>query len=730
MRQQVLLGQASAAGVLLAASSLFYSRVFGGPGWIIPIVAGALVSGLLAVLLTQTSLATYVRGLILGVLGLLFLFLTVLLPGTDFGTSEELLEALQGATIDGWRNALAATLPIETSMPEPVGFVTVLAWITGAVTGSWIGRPKGTAGVIVPSILFAAVSLPLAAPTGFASTFLVAALVAAALLVSLVRAIPQSNFGRGADERVTEFVGERLLSERLVSGAPILVAIAVLMPLLATIIPFGNSEPFDPRELREPEEVTTAATNPLAELKAQREAAVPAFTIDLPAAPSAEFFDRVSLVALENYDGVNWSTSSSYSATSADIAAADTPFETIEVRQNFELLDAESPWLPTGGSVTRIDGDDIWYDDISGTFLDRSEGDTETYSVLSRVTAPTTAELIDANVDLTDLRYTNTGIDIPGDSPITTLTTQLDGATTYEQLLSLEAFLQEEQTLVNEASSGTALGRIDEFLLDGEGYRDQFVTAFALAAREQGIPTRIAVGYRITQVNDDTEIFRDTITTEQYDAWPEVLFEGIGWVPFDPVPAVSGDSGATDDSATEIPEGQPAPSGPSPSESDPTEDDNLDEEEDSVSPTIRVLVVSATFLVVFPLLLALLIVVAKVLRRRHRESLDDPAERVLAGWQESKDRLLEAGVEISPDMTVKEIVSVSRRELGVHAASSLSALAPHVTTTIYADSRPDDSQADLVWREVDSFDRQLGETRSLGQNLKAKVDPRPLLERV
>lgn len=730
MRQQVLLGQASAAGVLLAVSALFYSRVFAGPGWIIPVVAGALVSGLLAVLLTQTSLTSFVRAGILAVLGLLFLFLTVLLPGTDFGTSTELLEALRGSTVDGWRNALAATLPIETSIPEPVGFVAMLGWITGAVTGSWIGRPTGTAGVIVPSLLFAAVSLPLAAPSGFASTFLIAGLVAAALLVALVRAIPQSNLGRDADERVTEFVGERLLSERLVSGAPILVAMAVLMPLLAAVLPFGNSEPFDPRELREPEEVTTAATNPLAELKAQREAALPAFTIDLPAAPSAEFFDRVALVALENYDGVNWSTSSSYSATSAEIAAPETPFETIEVRQNYELLEAESPWLPTGGSVTRIDGDDIWFDEVSGTFLDRSDGDTEAYSVLSTVVAPTTAELTAATVDLSDLRYTSTGIEVPGDSPITTLTTQLEGATTYEQLLALESFLQEEQTLVNESSSGTALGRIDDFLIDGEGYRDQFVTAFALAAREQGIPTRIAVGYRITQTVDSTEVFLDTVTTEQYDAWPEVLFEGIGWVPFDPVPAVSGEAGATDEDATEIPEGQPAPSGPSPSESDPTEDDNLDDEEDSVSPTVRVLVVASTFLVVFPILLALLIVLAKILRRRHRENLVDPADRVLAGWQESKDRLLEAGVPISPDMTVKEIVSVSRRELGVHAASSLSALAPHVTTTIYADARPDESQADLVWREVDSFDRQLGETRSLGQNLKAKVDPRPLLEKV
>ncbi len=731
MKQQILLGQASAAGLLLVVSSLFYGRVFDGPGWVIPIMAGSLVAGLLAVLLTQTSLNGFMRTVILAILGLLFLGLTVLLPGTNFGTSAELFDALVGSTIDGWRNALAATLPIETSAPEPIGFATTLAWLAGAVTGNYLGRPEGTAGVLVPGLLLAALSLPLAAPTGVASYVLIAGLVAAALLVSLVRAIPQSRVGQSSSERVTEFVSERLLSERLIAGAPVLVALGLIVPLIAAVVPFGNDEPFDPRQLRRAEEVTSTATNPLAEMKAQREAAVPAFMLDLPAAPAAEFFDRVTLVALENYDGVTWSTDSTYSATSQDIATIETPFQSIEVRQNFELLDAESPWLPTGGSVTNLQGDDIWFDEVSGTFLDRSQGELSNYSVLSTVVAPSSAELAAANVDLSDLRYTDTGIDIPGDSPITTLTTQIDGANTYEQLLSLEAFLREERTLVNEASSGTALGRINEFLIEDEGYRDQFVTAFALAARQQGIPTRIAVGYRITQVNEDsTEVFLDTVTTEQYDAWPEVRFEGIGWVPFDPVPAVSGEAGATDDNATQIPEGQPAPSGPTPQESDPTEDDNLDDPDTAVSPTIRVLIVSGTFLLVFPILLMILIVLAKLIRRRHRQNLIDPTDRVLAGWQESKDRLLEAGIEIRPDMTVKEIVSTSRRELGVHASASLSALAPYVTTTIYADREPDASAADNVWREVDSFDRQLGETRSFGQNVKARVDPRPLLEKI
>lgn len=730
MKQSVLTGQVSAVGLLLVAASSFYSRVFNGSGWIVPVLLGALFSALLGYLLTRTSLNSVLRGISLASIGALFVTLTVLLPGTNFGGFGELFDAFYGSTIDGWRNALAVTLPIDTSLPEPLGFAAALAWIAGSVTGSALGRPKGTVGLIVPGIALAGLSLPLAAPNGFASFAFIAGLVAAVLLVALVRSVPHSNVEDGR-KQVNEFVDERVLTERLTSGGPVLVVLAVLMPLLAGVLPFGNDEPFDPRVLREPEQVTSRAPNPLAEMKALRESAVPAFDLELPAAPAAEFFDRVTLVALDQYDGVTWSTDATYSATSSDIEGVETAFDTLEVTQNFELLDTESPWIPTGGGVIRINHNDAWYDDATGTFLDQSDGQITNYSIVSQVVAPTTEQLRQASLDLSDLRYTNAGIEIPSDSPITTLTTRLEGPTTYDQLTALESFLRDEIVLVGEAASGTALGRIDEFLIDGEGYRDQFVTAFVLAARQQGIPARVAIGYRITTVDEDSnEVFLESITTEEYDAWPEVRFEDIGWVAFDPVPAVTGDAGGVEDNATEVPEGQPAPAGPTPTESDPTEDDNLDEEPETVSATVRVLIVSGLFLLFFPILLVLFIIGLKRLRRRRRENLIDPTERVLAGWQESKERLVEAGVQISPDMTVKEIVTMSRKELGLHAAAPLSVLAPQVTKTIYADGKPGPAAADLVWREVDEFDRQLGESRSLGQNVKAKVNPKPLLEKV
>ena len=733
MRQQVFLGQVSAAGLLLTVSALFYGRVFGGPGWIAPIIGAVLLSGAIAVGLGRTRMGRFLRVAAIIIAGFLFIALAVILPGTNFGSGSEILTAFFESTVDGWRNAIAATLPIDTGLVAPLGFVTTVGWIVGSITGALVARSEKTASPVIPPVIFAALSLPLAAPQGWAANILIGALVAAALLLALVRAVPQAKVSGPEGERVTEFVGERMLSERLIGGAPVLLLLPIIATLIAAFLPFDNDEPFDPRQLREQEVVTANAVNPLAELKAQRETQDTAFRLNLTAGPTPGFLDRLPLVSLESYDGASWTTSGTYSATSADITPEVelTIADSLEsVRQEIEIVDESSPWLPAAQPVTRVEGNDIWFDEVSGSLLDRGGEPARIYTVESRIAAPSEEELRVATVDRSDPANVLLP-SVSSESPLAALATRVTGTNDYDRLVSLETFLRDEFTLVNDESSGTAIGRVEEFLIEGEGYRDQFVSAFAIAARRENLPTRITVGYRIVEQSDDnTAVFLDTITSQEYDAWPEVKFEGIGWVAFDPVPTTSGEAGSNSDEATEIPQGQPAPQGPTPTPETPEQDDNLEDEEEPVSATIRLLVVGGIFLFIFPLLLALMVMLAKVVRRRYRSNLEDPTERVLAGWQESKDRLLEAGVEVRPDMTVKEIVSVSRKELGVHASSSLSAMAPYVTTTIYSERSPGEAAADQVWHEVGTFDRQLSESRTRGRNIRAKVDPRPLLERV
>ena len=592
MNQQTFLGQVSAAGLLLTVSALFYSRVFDGPGWLPPVLGAVLLACLLAAALGRTSIGRFSLAAAITIAGVLFLLLGVILPGTSFGGLSDITSALVGSTVDGWRNVLAETLPVSTSATEALGFVTVMAWITGSTTGVLLARSNQPASAVIPAIIFAAVSLPMAAPNGVVAYALIAGLIAAVLLLALVRAVPQAQIESVERPRVTEFVGERMLSERFVAGAVPLVLLALLAPLLAFVLPV-SADPFDPRILRDEDVVTASAVNPLAQLKSLRESSEPAFDLNLPAAPSAVFFDRMGLVSLEGYDGVIWSSASTYAATSTDVEVPfDRTVETLTVRQEVQILDPTAPWLPAGQPVARIEADDIWFDPDSGSLLNRLADTPRTYVVESEISAPNDEQRQVAIADRTDPRFLELPI-IDPDSPIAELAGLLEGDSDFARLESLERLLREELALVNDARSGTSIGRVEEFLVSGEGYRDQFVSAFAIAARQQGFPTRVTVGYRIAEETEDTGlVFLDTVASNNYDAWPEVLFEGIGWVAFDPIPSTSGEAQASADDATPIPEGQPARQGPTPAPDDPVEDDETDDIEVAPAATLRVLILS------------------------------------------------------------------------------------------------------------------------------------------
>ncbi|MBB6172462.1 transglutaminase-like putative cysteine protease [Nocardiopsis mwathae] len=80
------------------------------------------------------------------------------------------------------------------------------------------------------------------------------------------------------------------------------------------------------------------------------------------------------------------------------------------------------------------------------------------------------------------------------------------------------------------------------FLLEGRvGYCEQFAGAMALMARQIGVPARVATGYTAgTQVADD----RWEVRRSDAHAWPELYFEGQGWLRFEPTPS-SGDGQGT-----------------------------------------------------------------------------------------------------------------------------------------------------------------------------------------
>ncbi len=74
---------------------------------------------------------------------------------------------------------------------------------------------------------------------------------------------------------------------------------------------------------------------------------------------------------------------------------------------------------------------------------------------------------------------------------------------------------------------------LDYFLVESQiGYCTHFASAFVLLARAEGYPARLCQGF-CTPVRGAKDF---SVLGSDAHAWPEVYFEGFGWVPFEPTP--------------------------------------------------------------------------------------------------------------------------------------------------------------------------------------------------
>ena len=108
--------------------------------------------------------------------------------------------------------------------------------------------------------------------------------------------------------------------------------------------------------------------------------------------------------------------------------------------------------------------------------------------------------------------------------------------TTYDAVNAVEDYLRRNYTY-NERPPQHRYPLRAFLFKDGRGYCQQFSGAMALMLRMVGIPSRVAAGFSPGTPNRGG----DRYTVRDFDAhsWVEVYFNGIGWVAFDPTPAVA-----------------------------------------------------------------------------------------------------------------------------------------------------------------------------------------------
>ncbi len=107
----------------------------------------------------------------------------------------------------------------------------------------------------------------------------------------------------------------------------------------------------------------------------------------------------------------------------------------------------------------------------------------------------------------------------------------------YDQAVALQSWFRDPATFTyaTELPRGATGDPVWDFLDHRTGYCLQFATTMVVMARSLDIPARLAVGHLPgTDVDEGTWEIRG----QDSHAWPELYFEGAGWVRFEPTPAV------------------------------------------------------------------------------------------------------------------------------------------------------------------------------------------------
>jgi transglutaminase-like putative cysteine protease len=259
------------------------------------------------------------------------------------------------------------------------------------------------------------------------------------------------------------------------------------------------------------------------------------------------------LVSLQNFSGDGWTPDKVAFDTnntldefgpppglSPDVASnLDTTYISIE--------QLDSPWLPVpypSANITGLTGDWFWDKDaLTVSSPDRSSWGEE-YTVRSLVLAPTPEQLDIAGTTVPEgfERY----LDLPDGMPEIIASTARKVASSapsnYQKALALQEYFRHgdfeysETAPVRAGYDGSGADVIAKFLETKSGYCIHFASAMTVMARSLGIPARMAVGFLpgvlTANQTDGRSIHR--VTTHELHTWPELYFDGVGWVRFEP----------------------------------------------------------------------------------------------------------------------------------------------------------------------------------------------------
>ncbi len=644
---------AALAGIVLGG--LCFAPVFGLRHLWLPVGLVCLVTLIVAEICRRRTGLLNWRPLLVLVGGLLAIIETVLQATTLAGLPTlSSLRAL-GTGLSAWRLTLESTWPARPE-PELLIFVPLLALVACVLTVELLDRAPSLV-ALLPALGVVGVSQLYVAAEGLS-----AVLIAIGFGLLVIAVLIPDHFEY---RRITPWA----------TTAAVTLAAIVCGFIVSTIDPHGRT-PYSLQRVQSATAPASRQASPLDELAGRlspeaRDKVVFKYQTSKPV-------DRWRLVALDSFDGVNWTTDHPLLRMGAQLAPGsevrvDTTTRHALIRPGDAL---EGPWLPGQLSPETIgNATDPQVEPIGSTLVVPEQPD---YYNLTWAEPEIDAKyLTTAGLDSNAPGGLNDMGPIPPE--IADRNPLAGKRATMETAIALEKYFRENYKLADTSGTpptGYSWPRLKEFLdkRGTVGSSEQFAAAYVALARQNSIPARLVVGFRAPAKPDAAGWY--TVTNQDAYAWPEVAVAGVGWWPLDPaVGAKTGSSDASGSTASiteqarrsvpEIKEIQdPETTPPSGDETDAANSGDFH------LPLATVFAASAALLLLWLLGVPLLKQV-RALRRRRRAG----SAAVVGAWAEARDRVRAHGIQVTAGMTVRDLA---------HAARDLPETGPGIATIAHA----------------------------------------------
>jgi transglutaminase-like putative cysteine protease len=241
------------------------------------------------------------------------------------------------------------------------------------------------------------------------------------------------------------------------------------------------------------------------------------------------------LATLTRFDGTTWGLPESALAP-ADGELSGRRDADIEIRQEIQILGLDGQFVPAAADPIAASPQDGLRWNADAMTLLKTDGDLAPGDVYEIVSASPRFEVEDLRSATSTAPGDPAYLELPDGFPasISDVARQVTtGATTpFETALVLQDWFRNEFDYSLEVQAGHGNSAMEGFIRDRVGYAEQFAGTYAAMMRSLGIPTRVAVGF--TPGVDDAR--GAVVFGKNAHAWPEVWFDDLGWVPFEPTP--------------------------------------------------------------------------------------------------------------------------------------------------------------------------------------------------